>query len=616
MPYVAAYAVYDWLDLPIHTRSGHTTRGDIWPPLVTVFGAITLSTVAAGLVWLGIEISRPKAMGRSWLFARQSLPWICLGMILLLPGIYLEFPADPWEHLFRICEWDRVTSIAAHSASAKATYLIAYSLVDPVPDSWRHAAFNMIAAGSGLLLAWNAYRLGRATALRRSFAYLFTIAYVLLLGNSTFSFFRYYGISSSILSQVASLAIIRIAALESPRSILQWSAWSFRGGAARAATYGSLLLVALYSHRQGIVLACTGIGAIATWHLLRARPRLAIWGFAGSFVFGWWMLEVIPSWAEPLQALRSAGWLAPWGGFNLFTPGTVACERGMHILGLTGILNLTAGAILAANNRLAGWLTLAPVVVLIHPLSAFPLAYVLNASPDSDALLVFHRVLLGIPAGLALVTLAAILLSRERSPSASLEKRPAAPMAAVAATLLIVVVPAGAPWYNRLWNLTAVTPNDLAMTLAQADAVGALKADARPQGDILVGSSGLNFVFQIEQFQRTPFDPVSMHRLYRHPVPRTPAEDIWVTAAYLQNPTRPPISAIVPDPSTLISCASQAAIASGHWLPQEVALAFSGPECIDQLATERQLQREFQGRAVRVRSEERLTPSPDGRLSE
>ena len=60
------------------------------------------------------------------------MPWLCLGLLFYIPGVYLEFPADPWHHFTKINEWSWVQTVTAHSTWKKSSYFLAYSFIGKI----------------------------------------------------------------------------------------------------------------------------------------------------------------------------------------------------------------------------------------------------------------------------------------------------------------------------------------------------------------------------------------------------------------------------------------------------------------------------------------------------
>src|SRR5262245_27317889 len=55
--------------------------------------------------------------------------WLMLLFLLILPGAYVEYPADPWEHFRRIFRWQDLRPISEYppDVSSKFAYFWMYS---------------------------------------------------------------------------------------------------------------------------------------------------------------------------------------------------------------------------------------------------------------------------------------------------------------------------------------------------------------------------------------------------------------------------------------------------------------------------------------------------------
>lgn len=174
------------------------------------------------------EVTKPKALpsfGLSAFFAWFSglrlsgirfplsgISWLLLALLFYIPGVYLEFPADPWQHYGRINEWSWLHTVGEHSAWTKSSYFLAYSLVGRIAPPTRQLFWlDFYHTGVCLLLCWQYYRLARAIGLGERASMFFVILQTVLFGNNIFGFYRYYGISSSIFAQLGAVALVRIA---------------------------------------------------------------------------------------------------------------------------------------------------------------------------------------------------------------------------------------------------------------------------------------------------------------------------------------------------------------------------------------------------------------------
>ena len=143
-------------------------------------------------------------------FLLRLLPWLLLALIFYIPGVYLEWPSDPWEHLRRINEWRILDTVGAHSSWMKSAYFIPYSLLSWCIGLRQLFWLDFYYTGICLLLCWQYYRFSRACGLGERASMVFVILQALLFGNNIFSFYRYYGISSSIYAQLGAVALTRI----------------------------------------------------------------------------------------------------------------------------------------------------------------------------------------------------------------------------------------------------------------------------------------------------------------------------------------------------------------------------------------------------------------------
>jgi hypothetical protein len=615
IPYLAAYLLYAWLRWPVNASPASHR-----PSLLHVYWFLHAAHLLLGGVALlgGWQNSTtqhapdavPVVPGSYW---QKAVPWICLALLFYIPGVYLEFPADPWQHYTRVNEWSWLQAVTEHPFWTKSSYFLAYSVVGKIaPPVLQLRAFDVFNVGCCLLLCWQYYRLARALRLGPGPAMLFVLLQALLSGNFLFGFYRYYGISSSLFAQLGAVALVRVALEvfdqnpaidgDGPRrkSILAWG---------RDFLVPGMLLVVLIAlnHIQGLGIAGLGVAAIAVWRLVRWR-RQAAWWLAGAVVFlsvtviFWW-----PRHPALDASYRPDGWLNAWYGFNFLSLSSPAYERVAAILGLFGLLNLFAGLVLLRRNEVVGWLTVLPVVALCLPCVAIPFANSLAARPVSSGedIIVFSRMLFAIPCGLAVVALLAgwqerfskwgewFMLTgresagRERLPrarphSSGVRARTVATAALPLGLLALTVIPPGGPSFNRLFNALMVPPDDLAMRhVLQSPVVVALAPKPRLPGLIdhpeqtflkrgaILTTPGIGYVMNATG--STLIDGTSRRLIAAGAPPpsvTTPSDRDRLTHGF---PNRVQEAAF-PVVANLFSPVSQTGFLSTHWLPQEVAL--------------------------------------------
>jgi hypothetical protein len=314
-------------------------------------------------------------------------------------------------------------------------------------------------------------------------------------------------------------------------------------------------------------------------------------------------------------AYRPAGWLTAWYGFNVLSPRSLAGDRTMAILGFFGIVNFIAGVFLLRRNHIAGWLTITPLLALCLPFAAIPFANALAKRSVPD-ILAFHRMLLAIPSGLAIVGLGTEVANRKsqvpgpKFQAASLDSgtseqpsaynlRPASRslsegglsasgLSIFSLFLLIftavLLVPANGPHYNRFWNVLMVPASDLAMSPVLEAAGGPSSGEPRgqfsyrsgslpmadtqlfttPSAGLVIMSSGERNVAYIE------------NKLVLFPVPSPPSARIGHLLNWILTTNRKNVLLLLPPVSSIQTPISLTGYLSTHWLPQEMALDYTG----------------------------------------
>lgn len=454
IPYLAIFIIYRWQEWPANSSSS-----SVIPSLLHVFWVLHIVHVLLFgftlLLWQPAS-STPDSKFRQyfnqlWLI----LPWLGLGLLFYIPGIYLEWPTDPWEHLQRITEWSTHQTVHDHSAGYKSLYFLIYSIVGG------HFASSQIYWLTGyttllcLLLAWQYYRLALSISLEIRWAFFFAILATVGSGSSCFSFSRYYALATSIIAQIGMVAMTRFAF-----ELTKVPALDLSNIIRHSAVCVILLGLIAANHVQGLGMVILNAVSLGAWYLHNCR-RTTVWWIYGALILT--NAAVLIGWPRyPLldEIYLPQGWLNVIGGFNFYTWRSPASERTIQILGCLGILNIFAAVLLLRRNHVIGWLTLGPLLWLSMPIVALPFSNML-ASKGVDQIVAFHRMFFAIPAGLAF-----IICLRHASQTLLPDYRAGASVRwaiAMVGLLALVGLSPGWPTYNRFWNLIAVTPNDLSM---------------------------------------------------------------------------------------------------------------------------------------------------------
>jgi hypothetical protein len=541
IPYLAAYLLYAWLKWPVNpTQAGaggmeQGARG--WVPcllhvywalhaLHLVLGAIALrswwkgsgETTVAGATDDGNKTSYravlsqqstvpmcgnypPSGMDRLW----PVMPWICLALLFYIPGLYLEWPSDSWEHLRRINEWHTLDEVTAHSAWKKSSYIVPYSLTGNMAGLLQLGWLNVYYTAVCLLLSWHYYRLARTVGLRERASLIFVLLNAITFGNNIFSFYRYYGLASSIFAQFGAVALTRIV-LEalgtgSPESNAHIPLAS-RYSLLRAIGAGLLLLLLIaFNHVQGLAIAGLGVLAAGVWRLLQWKRSSVVLLTGAMVILNIAAVMWLPRHSAIDEAYRPQGWLTNWYGFDLFSPESPALVRAQVIFGAFGAINLILGLwLVVRKNHVVGWLTLTPVIALALPCFALPLAHVMAAQAGEIA--TFHRFLFAVPAGLAFV----VVFSSWRPDSVE-DRELATRYYSLLCTGLVgaVALSAGTPSFNRLWHALQITPDDMQLRSYAAAWTPANLKLAKEESTLVIASP-IGATVK-EAFQPGPFSP-------------------------------------------------------------------------------------------------------------
>ena len=515
----------------------------------------------------------------------RLLPWLLLALFFYIPGVYLEFPADPWMHLGRITEWANLNTIHDHTTWNKTSYFLPYSLLAHLPASQLLFGLNFYYTGICLLLCWQYFRLSQTVGMGRLAGFIFVLLQTLLLGNTVFGFYRYYGISSSIIAQIGAVSLVRLGLV-----IAQSSSCNLKFCTQKIASVAlaliALIVLTAFLHGQALGIAALGLTAVIIWRLIQWKRAMIGWLLIAAFglsviaIFWWPHDPAIDQVYRPERSLTS------WYGFNLFSLDTITGNRMMEILGLIGVINLLAGLVLLYRNHVVGWLTIMPPLALSLPFVAIPFIGILVRHANIEGILSFNRMFFAIPAGMALVCLAEkIVTSATLIRILSIFKLGPAVLLIGLSLLALTSTPTGKPFYNHFWNALESPPNDMSMRPIwenYAENVPQLKFNQA--NTIYATSSGLGAV--LKQQVRFPTAILCADRSRNSP-------SYWLEAidqTLNQRRISEHIVVVVPKAIVCYTPYSAAAFASGHWGAQEHIFGFAGANELTAMSTKYSLQ--------------------------
>ena len=584
IPYLLAYLLYASLKLPVNP--GAMTDGryrSAIPSLLTIYWTLHVSHLLLASISLrswsrqrlaNVAVSHsPSRLSFLW----PLLPWICLALLFCIPGIYLEWPSDAWEHLSRITEWGRIEIISDHRTPAKFGYSLFYSILGLFPTGYWSIILTSFSSFGALLLTWSFYRLAREALPSPRWSFIAATTCAILLGNTCFAFVRYYGLSTSVLAQSALVAFIG-------NLIRSFRAVSDNGGQRRLrlghriATGFGTCFVMTANHVQTLPMALIFVLAVAGWAVVESR-RSRLWQICGVMIAA---AVLTASFAPIPKAITTYcipnGWMTNWYGFAVLSMGGPAAERAWVIMGLAGVLSLGAAAILASRNHVIAWLTLAPVVALVWPPFAIAFSAALASRGEPAAHIhTFHRMLLALPVGLSIVTLIydrfnncrpSVNGARHDCRSTQVEfcSRAGPPLLGLLALLLFVGSPTTAILSSRFWHLLTVTPRDLNMCNVRP----ATQGKALDSGGTVIANTGTSWVL----FSYGHVHLAHAKRLNSGPMSSSPARSAATTVSELNERAalQVPFQVVLDDWKRSFSPGSNAADLSRHWIRSETAL--------------------------------------------
>jgi len=292
---------------------------------------------------------------------------ICFSLFMvlffLIPGAYLEYPSDPWEHYKRIFLWDGCDRFESHYTAQKFSYFWAWSLLSYLPLEARRVGTHFFSTFTQLLLALHIWTFARLISPSKDWQRLHTFAFFCFFGTSLFGM-RYYALSSTPFAYVGYLAFLGywfcfIKQQKQPPWLLAAS-----------------ILVMASNHVQTLLFAALSLLAVFVEHWLETKrvrnlkKAAAIAGviFVVGLLFGTLGMHFFRS--EFVGTMQGRNVISRFGTFKVWAPQLKVLET----LGIHGLLALFLGILYFQRLKFLLLIVSVPILSLLFPPFVFLIA--------------------------------------------------------------------------------------------------------------------------------------------------------------------------------------------------------------------------------------------------
>lgn len=397
---------------------------------------------------------------KNYLF--KVLFWLGLILLFQIPGAYIEFPSDSWEHFRRIFEWQACLFIDDHSTNYKFTYFWGWTLMSKVEPLSRRTALDIYSTFWQLLLAYQFYLFAVRIGFSESWAKVQVLGTICLFGTNLFGFYRYYALSSTPLAYIAYLRSLIV--------ILD----VFDGKRKKAFELLLLLPIIYYNHYQEILLLVISILAIFIIDLYQKKQ--AKWGkkiiiitpilLLSSFVFGALSIKFFQEYASLISHFYNsylqdyfkektaqywtleANYWSKWGILRIWDQKLPYFQT----LGIYGYFSMLFSLLFWNKYKLLSTLTLLPLLLLLFQPFTLLIAVI-------DGQYTTFRILYAFPYSFMLV----VALKEMFNFINKFKKLYINKYVAVALLLIFVSAQPSLPWRGRLWHQLYKTPEELSL---------------------------------------------------------------------------------------------------------------------------------------------------------
>lgn len=319
----------------------------------------------------------PSLLKRSWGWG--ILFWLCLFLFFLIPGAYLEYPSDPWEHFRRLFSWQSIIYFKDNGSFEynKGGYFWGWTALfwaQPIDRRW---ALDLYSAFWQWLWVLQVFLFSKRLGFSKDWSYLQTLGFICFFGNNLFGI-RYYALST--------LPIAYIAYLRSLIIIMD-----FLDGKRRPA-FALLVLfpVIFFNHFQEVVfffLSGFVLILVSCYEKLSVNSKNVFNGVGWSFFGGSlavWFLNFFPAYFIRIDFLHLSHF---WKNNHIF----------FDALGIHGLISIFLAIVFRNRYRRLSLLTLTPIFLLIFPVSVYLIAHFILEPHTS------YRIVYALPTSFMLV---------------------------------------------------------------------------------------------------------------------------------------------------------------------------------------------------------------------
>jgi hypothetical protein len=442
LPYNLVYIIYSYCHLPINKSN------DFYFGLLFVFKIIHFLHLAIFSLYIQ-SLVKFKILDYKKVIYKLNyyiIFIILLIILIILPGLYLEFPSDSWEHLSRILNWGKYSFIKENVIWNKSSYFLVYSLIQDVNTfEFRIVTISIYNVIIILLLLYQYYNLAINLFNKKRLACICVFLNFLTFGNSSFSFYRYYSLSSSLIAQIIVIALINYLLCIIIKKIIINRIYIF---IRITISLISMFVIIYFSHRQGYLVLLPCFISIIIWYLIN-KGLIKVYQIIFIYIISGLVFLILPL---DSNKYFIDNYTTHFYIFNLFNSNSIALDRVWQILGLLGLFNLILGIFYIRYNYLVGWLTIVPVLLLLYPPFCYCIINLLGK--DISSLSTFNRILFSIPSGFCIskflynLRYNKIFVSYNYSIYCLI-------------IVLTIIIPSNRFGYNRLFHLFNRVPDDL-----------------------------------------------------------------------------------------------------------------------------------------------------------